>query len=142
MGCVALDVQGNLAAGTSTGGLSGQRPGRVGDSLLPGCGFYADNELGAVALTGEGEAIARMMSAARIVHAMPQVSPEQAVQEAMQAIHRRVGGEAGGIALSPGGQLGWWHNSPDMPVAYQTSSMARAEAYLTKTEESHAERTR
>ncbi|AFZ66832.1 isoaspartyl peptidase/L-asparaginase family protein [Deinococcus peraridilitoris] len=140
VGCVALDAQGNLAAGTSTGGLSGQRPGRVGDSPLPGCGFYADNELGAVALTGEGESIARMMVAARILHLLARPSPEAtspdgALQEALQTMQQRVGGEAGAIVITPDGQVGWWHNSPNMPVAYQTSRMAQAGVFLSKTEE-------
>jgi beta-aspartyl-peptidase (threonine type) len=54
---LALDRDGNLAAGTSTGGWSFKRPGRVGDSPLVGCGFYADNLRGAASSTGDGEAI-------------------------------------------------------------------------------------
>ncbi|MGH1560246.1 isoaspartyl peptidase/L-asparaginase [Caulobacter segnis] len=56
VGCVALDREGDIAAGTSTGGLSGCAVGRVGTSPLPGCGLYADNAVGGVSLSGEGEA--------------------------------------------------------------------------------------
>jgi hypothetical protein len=52
VGCVARDVHGNIAVATSTGGLTGQRPGRVGDAPIPGCGFYADNQVGGVAISG------------------------------------------------------------------------------------------
>lgn len=135
VGCVALDIQGHLAAGTSTGGLEGQRVGRVGDSPQPGCGFYAENGVGAVALTGEGESIARMMVAARFMHRLPQQAPEGALREVLEAMRTRVGGTAGGIALTPGGQVGWWHNSPHMPVAYHHEDLDRPHVYLQKTEE-------
>jgi beta-aspartyl-peptidase (threonine type) len=59
---VALDRDGNITAGTSTGGRSFKRPGRVGDSPLVGCGFYADNLLGGASSTGNGEAISRASS--------------------------------------------------------------------------------
>ncbi|WP_221088236.1 isoaspartyl peptidase/L-asparaginase family protein [Deinococcus aquaedulcis] len=135
VGCVALDGQGHLVAGVSTGGLSGQRVGRVGDSPQPGCGFYADDAVGAVALTGEGESIARMMVAARFMHRLPQQAPEGALREVLEAMRTRVGGTAGGIALTPGGQVGWWHNSPHMPVAYHHEGLNRPHVYLQKTEE-------
>src|ERR1700735_5815866 len=55
VGAVALDADGNIAAGTSTGGTLSKAPGRVGDSSLIGCGCYADNLSAAVSLTGWGE---------------------------------------------------------------------------------------
>lgn len=57
VGVVALDTEGNIAAGTSTSGIGLKMPGRVGDSPLPGCGFYADNFVGGAAATGMGEDI-------------------------------------------------------------------------------------
>ena len=69
VGCVAMDRDGLLACGTSTGGITGKRPGRVGDSPLVGCGAYADNESGAVSCTGHGESIAKVCLARRIVEA-------------------------------------------------------------------------
>src|SRR3954463_8265334 len=61
VGAVALDVHGNLAAGTSTGGTLNKTPGRVGDSSLIGCGCYADNLSAAVSLTGWGEPIMKLV---------------------------------------------------------------------------------
>ncbi|MEJ2105483.1 MAG: isoaspartyl peptidase/L-asparaginase, partial [Ignavibacteriaceae bacterium] len=55
VGCVAIDQFGNIAAGTSTGGLTGKMPGRVGDSPLIGCGTYANNKTCGVSATGTGE---------------------------------------------------------------------------------------
>lgn len=66
VGCVAFDGS-NFAAATSTGGIMGKRPGRVGDSPLVGCGAYADNFAGAVSTTGHGESISKVCLARRIV---------------------------------------------------------------------------
>lgn len=135
VGAVALDTRGHLAAGTSTGGLTGQAVGRVGDSPLPGCGFYADDTVGAVALTGEGEAIARTMLAGRIIRAMEHAAPDEALRSALDLMGSRVGGTAGGIAISAQGHVGWWHTSPHMPVAYATSHQPEPGVALKKAEE-------
>ncbi|ADV67365.1 isoaspartyl peptidase/L-asparaginase family protein [Deinococcus maricopensis] len=135
VGCVALDADGHLAAGASTGGLSGQRAGRVGDSPQPGCGFYADDGIGALALSGEGESIARMMTAARFMHRLPDHTPDDAMREVLEAMRLRVGGDGGGIAIKADGQIGWWHNSPHMPVAYAYAGLNEPRVYLKKTEE-------
>ena len=137
VGCVALDLEGHLAAGASTGGLTGQRTGRVGDSPQPGCGFYAQDGVGAIALSGEGESIARMMTAARFIHRMPGDDPDAALREVLEAMRLTVGGDGGGIAISGSGEIGWWHNSPNMPVAYLNSDMERPQVYLAKAEEEH-----
>src|SRR3546814_8300975 len=60
---VALDLHGNLAAATSTGGLTNKRPGRVGDTPLIGAGCYATNATCAVSATGTGEAFIRLVAA-------------------------------------------------------------------------------
>lgn len=130
VGCVALDVRGHLATAVSTGGLDGQRAGRVGDSPQPGCGYYADDTLGAVALTGDGEQIARMMSAARVLHRLPVVAPEDALASVLSEMKVRVGGEAGGVLLTPDGRPGWWHNSRHMPVALQVAGQAEPQVAL------------
>lgn len=135
VGCVALDLHGHLAAGTSTGGLTGQPAGRVGDSPVIGCGFYAEDRVGAVALTGEGESLARWMTAARILHRLPGQGPDEALRDVLMEMGERVGGTGGGITLTPGGQPGWWHTSPDMPTAYLRAGMSEPRVYLTKTEE-------
>lgn len=66
IGAVARDAQGDLAAGTSTGGITNQMPGRVGDSPLPGCGTYASNETVAVSCTGIGEAFVKEVAAHQV----------------------------------------------------------------------------
>jgi beta-aspartyl-peptidase (threonine type) len=133
VGCVALDTSGNIAAGNSTGGLDGKLPGRVGDSPLPGCGFYADSAVGGVALSGEGEAIIRTMLAARIMQAMTSCDAQDAVKASM-AVLKRVQGEAGAIAIDRQGRLGWFHNSPHFAVGLAASDMP-VRVYLAKAEE-------
>jgi beta-aspartyl-peptidase (threonine type) len=134
VGCIALDMQGNLAAGTSTGGLEGSHPGRVGDSALPGCGLYADNAIGAVAFSGDGESISRTMLAARVMQSLESGPPQAAAGEAIARLGR-VGGEAGGIVLDRAGRAGWAHNSPHFAVGIVTSEDESLRAYLRKDEE-------
>ena len=135
VGCVALDSAGNFAAGTSTGGLSGTVPGRVGDSPLPGCGFYADNAAGAVALSGDGENIARLMLGARVIQGLEAgEDPARTVERALAGL-ARIGGEAGGIALDRHGRLGWAHNSSHFAVGWASSELERAFVWLRKIED-------
>jgi beta-aspartyl-peptidase (threonine type) len=137
VGAVALDQNGDLAAGTSTGGLSGQLKGRMGDSAVPGCGYYADTHIGAVALSGHGEGIARIAAAAQIMGAMERDGPEAAIAKALSQMNR-VGGDAGGIAIDRHGRLGWWHNSPDFAVALVDSGMDEPGVWLRKQEDVEA----
>ena len=66
IGAVARDSFGNIAAGTSTGGITNQMPGRVGDSPLPGCGTYANNDSVAISCTGIGEAFVKEVAAHQV----------------------------------------------------------------------------
>lgn len=116
VGAVALDSAGRVAAGTSTGGIFGKLPGRVGDSALIGSGTYA-NEARAVSCTGMGEAIIRM-GLAHSVAAADAGDPWDLAQRAIAGLNRRLGAQAGVIVLDAGGVLGWAHSTPDMPVAY------------------------
>ncbi len=134
VGCIALDETGLIAVGTSTGGLDGARPGRVGDSPQAGCGFYADNAVGAVAFSGDGEEIARKMLAARVMHALDPDDPERAIGEAIGHV-AELEAEAGGIVLTADGRFGWLHNSREFAVAYQSSAHAEPRVYLSKQEE-------
>ncbi len=120
VGCVALDRGGRLAAGTSTGGAPYTLPGRVGDSPLPGCGYYASPRAGASA-TGWGEAIARVLmcgdAIARIeAGAAPQAAAEAAVARLASLVHDPEGhGATGGIILLDGdGRCGMAFNTPRM----------------------------
>jgi beta-aspartyl-peptidase (threonine type) len=123
VGCVALDVTGKLAAGLSTGGLSGKRPGRIGDTPLPGCGFYADDRTGGVAFSGDGESIARATLAAKVMNRIGQDGPQRALQRSLADLDR-VGGEAGGIALDRSGRFGCAHTSQHFAIAAASSSSA------------------
>lgn len=120
VGAVALDQHGDVAAATSTGGLPGVRPGRMGDSALPGCGYYADNAIGATALSGEGEAIARLTVAARIMALLKEQRPEAALRTGLIPVGS-LGGDGGGIAVGRDGRIGWWHNSPAFAVGTASS---------------------
>jgi len=134
VGAVALDLHGNVAAGTSTGGLTGAAKGRIGDSPLPGCGFYASNGAGAVALSGTGESIARLAAASQIIGAIGRLGPRGAIAQALAQMER-VGGDAGGIALDAGGRTGWWHNSPAFAVAMTDGERDAPGIWLKKEEE-------
>ncbi|HEX7587679.1 MAG TPA: isoaspartyl peptidase/L-asparaginase, partial [Anaerolineae bacterium] len=121
VGCVAVDRDGNVAAGTSTGGMSFKRPGRVGDSPLIGCGVYADNLLGGASTTGWGEAITRTVLSKYGVDAMKNASSaKDAALSAIEYLARRVGGTGGIILADPTGQVGFAHNTPRMARAYIT----------------------
>lgn len=138
VGAVALDKGGNIAAGTSTGGLTGAHVGRIGDSPVPGCGFYADNHVGAVAFSGDGETIQRLALAGRVMAALDRGEhPEDAVAKAVAMLPGTGGADAdgGGIAISKDGRVGWAHNSPDFAVAMITSDMSEPKAWLGKKEE-------
>jgi len=104
VGAVCLDATGLLAAATSTGGLNGQRPGRVGDSPLIGAGTWADERV-AVSCTGQGEAFIRA-GAARLVAALIEQgqSLEDAANAAMQAV-AQCGGDGGLIAVDAHGNV-------------------------------------
>jgi beta-aspartyl-peptidase (threonine type) len=138
VGAVALDKGGNLAAGTSTGGLSGQKVGRIGDSPLPGGGLYADNHIGAVSFSGDGETIARLALAARVMASTEDGEEmEAAIAKSVAKLPGTGGADAdgGGIGIHKDGTLHWAHNSPMFVVAYATSEMEEPRVYLKKDEE-------
>jgi beta-aspartyl-peptidase (threonine type) len=133
VGCVALDVHGNVAAGTSTGGLTGSRPGRVGDSPLPGCGLYADNAVGGVSLSGDGESLIRATLAARLMHALEAMPPGAAIRAALTRL-ARVGGEAGLIVIDVEGRIDWGHNSAQFAVAHASAGQP-AQAFVNRAQD-------
>jgi L-asparaginase / beta-aspartyl-peptidase len=114
VGAVCLDANGLLAAATSTGGLNGQRPGRVGDSPLIGAGNWADRHV-AVSCTGQGEAFIRA-GAARLVAALVEHGStlESAAQAALHAV-AEVGGTGGLIAVDAQGNVATPLTSEAMP---------------------------
>jgi beta-aspartyl-peptidase (threonine type) len=122
VGAVARDQHGHMAAGSSTGGLQGQLPGRVGDSPLPGCGLYADDAVGAVSISGDGESIARVTLAARLMSTLEDQPLKVALQRAFLRLER-IGGEAGMIALDRRGNFGVMHNSDHFAIALASSQL-------------------
>jgi len=116
VGAVALDRSGNLAAATSTGGLSNKHRGRVGDSPLIGAGTYASNDSCAVSGTGDGEYFIRAVLAYDIC-ALVQYKHEpleQAVNEVLHGKLTAAGGEGGVIAVDPAGNIVMDFNSVGM----------------------------
>jgi L-asparaginase / beta-aspartyl-peptidase len=138
VGCIALDDEGTLATAVSTGGLEGTPAGRIGDSPQPGCGFYCDNGIGGVVFSGDGEDIARMMLASRVMHSLEKTSPHQALEAALLQLER-IDGKAGGIVLTSEGIFGWAHNSDDFAVGYASSADPQPRIYLKKAEEQNAQ---
>ncbi|MBW4538790.1 MAG: isoaspartyl peptidase/L-asparaginase [Myxacorys chilensis ATA2-1-KO14] len=133
VGCVALDANGNLVAGTSTGGVTGQSQGRIGDTALVGCGLYADNRLGACSTTGDGESIIPVVLAKTAIDALADGShPDKAAQHAIDTLMKRVEGEAGCIVLDRQGRIGWAYNSQDMAVAYMTADLSEPTVFTRK----------
>jgi beta-aspartyl-peptidase (threonine type) len=120
VGAVALDVNGNIAAGTSTGGTLNKDPGRVGDSSLIGCGCYADNESAATSCTGWGEPIMKLVLAKWAADRVREgIAPDAAAKEAIAYLERRLKGHGGMILLDSRGRFGIAHNTPRMAWAYK-----------------------
>ncbi len=115
VGAVARDRSGNLAAATSTGGLTGKRWGRIGDSPVIGAGTYADNGSCAVSATGSGEYYIRAAAAHAICARMRllEEGPQQAAHH-VQADIANLGGSGGVIVLAPDGSHAFSFNTPGM----------------------------
>lgn len=121
VGVVALDSAGNVAAGTSTGGTTAKRWGRVGDAPIIGAGTYASNQSCAVSATGTGEYFIRL-TVAREICALVQyqgLTLQKAADTVIQERLTALGGDGGVIAVTPGGQIAW---------SFNTSGMYRARA--------------
>ena len=129
VGAVALDRHGHVAAATSTGGLTGKRWGRIGDSPLIGAGTYADDRACAVSATGAGEFFIREGVAHEICARM-RLAGEGGGQaaEAVMAEVRKLGGTGGVIFVAPGGEAGWSFNTPGMYRARADSEGAETVA--------------
>lgn len=118
VGCVALDSNGRLAAGTSTGGLLGALPGRVGDSPQIGSGTYA-NDIGGVSCTGIGEDIIRVVLAKTTVDLLGTgYDSATAARQALESFERQTQGEAGLVVIDRHGNVGFARNAQHMPVAW------------------------
>ena len=115
VGAVACDNAGHVAAATSTGGLTGKRWGRIGDSPLIGAGTYADDRACAVSATGAGEYFIREAAAHEIAARMRLAG--LSLQDAADAVIGEVGaqgGDGGVIVAAPGGRTAFAFNTPGM----------------------------
>lgn len=121
VGAVAIDANGNVAAATSTGGMTGKYTGRVGDTPLLGSGTYADNRVGAVSTTGYGEYIMRFSLAKDILSRMRYLgeTASDATDKSLREMVTLTGYTAGAITMSKDGELGINWSSEMMSFAYQ-----------------------
>lgn len=114
VGALALDREGHLAAATSTGGLTGKRWGRVGDSPIIGAGTYADDATCAVSCTGTGEEFIRH-GVARAIALRMELAGESVAQASEALVHRTLrAGDGGVIALSRTGEIATPYNTEGM----------------------------
>jgi beta-aspartyl-peptidase (threonine type) len=115
VGAVALDSNGHVAAATSTGGLTGKRWGRIGDSPIIGAGTYADDGSAAVSATGSGEYFIRALAAYQVAERVKigGESLSQALGDALADV-QSLGGTGGMIAVAPTGEMAWGFTTPGM----------------------------
>lgn len=129
VGAVALDQEGNLAAATSTGGMTNKRYGRVGDVPVIGAGTYADNETAAISATGHGEYFIRSVVAYDITALMKY--QDKSVQEASNEVVKDklvdMGGGGGVIAIDQQGNIAMPFNTRGM---YRGSIDTKGEVYI------------
>ena len=124
VGAVALDLKGNLAAGTSTGGTDFCRPGRIADSSMIGAGTYANNDTCAVSTTGEGELHIQHVTAFHI-SALIEYGGMNLREACRYLIHEKcknINGDMGLIAVDPKGNLVAEFNTPRMHRAMKSST--------------------
>ncbi|WP_445957624.1 isoaspartyl peptidase/L-asparaginase family protein [Yeosuana sp.] len=129
VGCVALDKNGNLAAGTSTGGMTNKRWGRIGDTPIIGAGTYANNNTCAVSSTGWGEIFIRGVVAYDISALMEYkgLSLSEAAKEVIQKKLPELGGDGGIIAVDKNGNMVMEFNTAGM---YRATMNDKGELYI------------
>jgi beta-aspartyl-peptidase (threonine type) len=129
VGAVAIDRHGRIAAGASTGGMAGKHPGRVGDTPLMGCGYYAETPIGGASSTGHGEHFMRLLLAKRAVDLLERsLNAQAAADAAIETLGQRTGGTGGLILLDARGNVGFARNTGAMAYAYMREGMAEPEA--------------
>jgi isoaspartyl peptidase/L-asparaginase-like protein (Ntn-hydrolase superfamily) len=123
VGAVAVDTSGQVAAATSTGGTFGKLEGRVGDSPLIGAGTWADDDI-AISCTGTGEHIIRAGGAISVACKVRSgANVDDAIGEMLDEV-KRLGGDAGVIAVTSGGQIATVYNSEGMKRASVSATEA------------------
>ena len=123
VGCVALDKDGNLVAGTSTGGMTNKKWGRIGDAPIIGAGTYANNKTCAVSATGWGEYFIRGVVAYDISALMEYkgMSLQEAAREVIQKKVPEMGGDGGIVAIDHQGNIAMEFNTAGMYRAHMNS---------------------
>jgi L-asparaginase / beta-aspartyl-peptidase len=116
VGAVAIDARGDTAAATSTGGISGKLPGRIGDSAIIGAGLFGDARGGASA-TGTGEAILRMGLCREAVLALGHEAPAKVAERAIARLAEETNAQAGIVLVDSSGRIGYAHNAQAMQIA-------------------------
>jgi beta-aspartyl-peptidase (threonine type) len=124
VGVVAVDREGHVAAATSTGGIMGKLPGRVGDSAVIGAGTYADDRCGAASATGVGEPIMRVTLARLAVDLLDGGrDPAWASQRALAILDERVDAHGGLVLVDTVGRVGIAFTTAGMPAAYMHAGL-------------------
>jgi len=115
VGCVALDIYGNIAAGTSTGGMNNKKYGRIGDSPIIGAGTYANNQTGAFSCTGHGEYYIRL-GFSRDISALMEYKNLSITEACKEEINKltRLGGTGGVIGIDKNGNIAMEFNTSGM----------------------------
>jgi beta-aspartyl-peptidase (threonine type) len=127
VGAVALDGKGNIAAATSTGGMTGKMVGRVGDVPIVGCGGYADNRIGGASATGHGESIIKVNMTKLVLNYAEAGNPIQdATDKALAYMKNRVNGTGGVIALDAKGNIG--HSFTTKRMVWATAKNGKIES--------------
>jgi beta-aspartyl-peptidase (threonine type) len=123
VGCVALDIHGNLCAGTSTGGMTNKKYGRIGDSPIIGAGNYANNKTCAVSCTGHGEYFIRL-GVAHDISALMEYKNLEVAEACREEIRKlgELGGTGGVIALDANGNIAMEFNTSGMFRGYIKST--------------------
>ena len=131
VGAVACDSRGNLAAGTSTGGMTNKRFGRIGDSPVIGAGTYANNRTCAISCTGHGELFLRAVAAYDVSCLMEYagLSLQAACEKTVNEKLKNMGGEGGLIAVNAQGEFCFCFNSAGMYRGVRSSDGADLVAY-------------
>lgn len=123
VGCVAIDGDGNIVAGTSTGGMTNKKYGRIGDSPIIGAGNYANNATCGISCTGTGEYFMRTLAAHETSNLM--LYKEMGLKQAMKQVIKQIGelgGTGGMIGLDKDGNVAWDFNTAGMYRGYKNSS--------------------
>ena len=120
VGCVAIDVDGNIVAGTSTGGMSNKKWGRIGDSPIIGAGTYADNNTCGISSTGSGEYFIRTVAAYQVSSLLENhdYDLKKAISKVIHQKIEGIGGDGGMIGIDKNSNIVMDFNTPGMYRAY------------------------